>query len=292
LLLKGASFRTWLYPREDRAQVDVDILVPQERWEQAARVIEGLGFVLDRQGSTGWNWWRGRDHTWLDLHYTLWGMGVPAMLVWTTLWDQREAMRLHGVTVQVLNERARVLHVVMHALQTGNAKTKAVADFTRALENVAFERWQEACSLAAALHAESRFAAALRLYAPGGAELADRLGAPNRVRWLDYIRAVERAPASTALAEMVGGDWRQRSTLLRRWLWPSSEALIDLTRGGFPQVPAWVQNCPSRTVQFYVWRLYQVFMFIRAWPAAWRLRRAPDRTTYRQAVSQPWRDDC
>jgi Uncharacterised nucleotidyltransferase len=291
LLLKGASFRTWLYPREGRAQVDVDVLVPQEQWGQAARVIEGLGFVLDQRGSTGCDWWRASDRTWLDLHYTLRGLGVPATQAWATLWNQREEVRLHGATVQILNERARLVHVVMHAIQTGNAKTKAVADLTRAIENVAFERWQEAWSLAAELQAESRFAASLRLYAPGGAELADRLGAPTGVRWLDYIRAIERAPASAALSVWMEGDWRQRSTLLRRWIWPGTEALIGLERGRFPHVPAWVRHCPSRTVQFYLWRLCQVFMFIHAWPAAWRLRRASDRPAYRHAVSPPWRDD-
>jgi hypothetical protein len=69
LLRKGASFRTWLYPREHRAQVDVDILVPQRRWGQVAQAIERLGCALDRQDSTGWNWWRASDriiyHGWL-----------------------------------------------------------------------------------------------------------------------------------------------------------------------------------------------------------------------------------
>jgi hypothetical protein len=291
LLLKGASFRAWLYPRGDRAQVDVDILVPQERWGQAAWVIEGLGFVLDRQGATGGTWWRGSDRTWLDLHDTLWGLGVPAMQAWMTLWSQHEVMRLHGASVPILNESARVVHVVTHVLQTGNAKSKATADLTRAVATVAFARWQEAWSLAAVLQAESRFAASLRLYAPGGAELADRLGVPTRVRWLDYIRAVERAPASMALSELVEGNWRQRSTLLRRWLWPGPEALVDLKRGRFPRVPAWVRHCPSRTVQFYAWRLYQVLMFMRAWPTAWRLRRAPERPASRHTLSPPWRDD-
>ena len=50
LLLKGTSFRTWLYSREGRAQVDVDILVPQEHWGQAAQGIERLRFVLDPVG--------------------------------------------------------------------------------------------------------------------------------------------------------------------------------------------------------------------------------------------------
>jgi hypothetical protein len=39
LLLKGTSFRTWLYSREGRAQVDVDILVPQDTGDRQPRAL-------------------------------------------------------------------------------------------------------------------------------------------------------------------------------------------------------------------------------------------------------------
>ena len=128
LLLKGASFRTWLYRNEGRAQIDVDILVPEEQWEQVVQAVESLGFVLRRHGRTGGNWYRDTDRLWLDLHRTLFGVRVPPSALWATLWRERDAMDLHRVTVPILNERARLFHVVMHAIQTGNAKTKAVQD--------------------------------------------------------------------------------------------------------------------------------------------------------------------
>jgi hypothetical protein len=63
----------------------------------------------------------------------------------------------------------------MHAIQTGNVKTKATEDLARAVQPVPFERWQEAWALARALQAERRFATALRVYTPGGPALADQL---------------------------------------------------------------------------------------------------------------------
>jgi hypothetical protein len=183
LLLKGASIARWLYPHDLRAYVDVDILVPRTSWEQAAQAVECLGFALARRGPTGGNWYRASDRVWLDLHETLWGVRLPAAETWRFLWNEREEMQLHGAIVPVLNARARLCHLALHAIQTGNAKTKAAADLIRAVQGIAFEQWQAAWTFARVLQAEQRFAAALRLYAPGGGALADRLGAPKQVAW-------------------------------------------------------------------------------------------------------------
>jgi hypothetical protein len=78
-------------------------------------------------------------------------------------------------------ERARLLRVVMHAIQTGNVQTKAAEVLARAVKLVPCEPWREAWSLAVTSQAERRFATSRRLYAPGGAALADEPGAPRRL---------------------------------------------------------------------------------------------------------------
>jgi hypothetical protein len=227
----------------------------------------------------------------LDFHSTLWGLRQPPTQVWRRLWNEREEMPLHSTTVPILNERARLFHVAMHAIQTGNAKTKAAADLTRAVEVIPFERWEEAWTLASALQAEQWFAASLRLYAPGGPELADRLGAPKRGPWLASMHAIEHTPASEGLSELLEGTWSQRYTVLKRWVRPQQDLLTDLVQGRIPNVPPWMQRCKSRYAKFYLWRCYQAWQLLRTCPAAIRLRRAPDRVSYRHTISRPWRDD-
>jgi hypothetical protein len=291
LLLKGASIATWLYPSEARPYIDVDIFVPWTQWSQAIQQIERMGFTPDRLGDTGGNWYRVKDRAWLDVHYTLLGLRVPPSQLWTTLWNERETMRLHGATVPILNERARLFHVVMHTLQTGNAKAKAAEDLARAIKCVSFERWQQAWALARTLQADHLFAAALRLYAAGGADIADRLGAPRRIPFLQCAHAIESVPGSMALATLLEGSWPQRFALLKRWVWPEKDFVVALEQGKVPRVPSWVRRRKSPYVRFYLWRAGQVLSCMRTWPEALRLRRSTDRINYRNAISRPWRDD-
>jgi Uncharacterised nucleotidyltransferase len=291
LLLKGASVAKWLYPNEARPSIDVDIFVPRAQWSQAIQQIERVGFRRDRLGNTGGNWYRVKDRAWLDVHYTLLGLRVPPSHLWTTLWNERDTMELHGATIPILNERARLFHVVIHALQTGNAKAKAADDLARAIKCVSFEHWQQAWALARTLQADHLFATALRLYAAGGTEIADRLGAPRRIPFLQCVHAIESVPGSVALAELIEGRWQQRFALLKRWVWPESDYMDALEQGKVPQVPRWVRQCKSPYVRFYLWRAWQVLSCLRTWPEALRLRRSTDRINYRNAVSRPWRDD-
>jgi hypothetical protein len=200
-------------------------------------------------------------------------------------------MPLHGATLPILNERARLFHVVLHALQTGNAKTKAAEDLARAITGVSFERWQQAWALAKTLQADHLFAAALRLYAAGGAEMADRLGAPRRLSFLQCVHAIESVPGSVALAALVEGSWRRRYALLKRWAWPESDYLDAIAQGKVARVPRWVQQCKSPYARFYLWRAWQVLSCLRTWPGALHLLRSTDRIDYRNAASRPWRDD-
>ncbi len=291
LLLKGASIATWLYPNEARPSIDVDIFVPWVQWSRAIQQIERVGFARDRLGDTGGNWYRAKERVWLDVHYRLSGIHVPPPQLWTTLWNEREMMPLHGATIPILNERARLFHIVLHALQTGNAKAKAAEDLTRAIKCVSFERWQQAWALARTLQADHLFAAALRLYTAGGAEMADRLGAPRHIPFVQCMHAIESVPGSMALATMLEGNWHERYTLLKRWVWPENDYMDALEQGKVPRVPHWVRHSKSPYIRFYLWRAWQVFSCIRTWSKALRLRRATDRITYRNAISRPWRDD-
>jgi hypothetical protein len=60
---------------------------------------------------------------------------------------------------------------------------------------------------------------------------------PGHVLWLESIRAIDRALALVALTELLEGNWSRRSTILRRWLWPGTDASTDLESGKFPRLP-------------------------------------------------------
>lgn len=291
LFLKGASIARWLYPNELRPYVDVDLLVPCAHWQQAVRHIENLGFVFDQSEPTGGNWYRARDRAWLDLHDTLAELAVPKTQVWETLWNERAIMQLHDHDIPILNDRARLFHVVMHAIQTGNAKTKAAEDVSRAVAHLPFVLWQAAWEVAVSLRAEQRFAASLRLYAESGEVLADRLGAPRHVPFSYVVDAVAQTPGIRTVAAFTQSDWQARCTLLTHWLRPTESLLTALDRGKGARVPSWIRQRQSPMLKFYLWRGWQVWSFIRVLPAALRLRRSSNRATDRQAYSRPWRDD-
>ncbi len=187
--------------------------------------------------------------------------------------------------------RARLFHVVMHAIQTGNAKTKAAEDVSRAVARLPFVLWQAAWEVAVSLRAEQRFAASLRLYAEGGELLADRFGAPQQVPFSYVVDAVAQTPGIRTVAAFTQSDWHARRTLLKHWLWPTESLPAALDRSKGARVPSWIRQRQSPTLKFYLWRGWQVWSFIRVLPAALRLRRASDRAADRQAYSRPWRDD-
>jgi hypothetical protein len=181
VLLKGAAVATWLYEEGAcRPYGDADVLVAPADSARAERTLTDLGVVLRQPGLSPVEetpharlWVRGADN--VDLHRTVWGVGVDPATAWTVLTAETEMLRIGGGTVEVLSAAARALHVALHAAQHGGREEKPRQDLQRAGAMLPFDTWQRAAALARDLGAEQPMAAGLRS-APETAPLADRLG--------------------------------------------------------------------------------------------------------------------
>lgn len=181
VLLKGAAIATWLYDEGAcRPYGDADLLVAPAYFGPAERTLTGLGFVLKQAGLSPVEetpharlWVRGTDM--VDLHRTVWGVGVDPASAWTVLTAETEVLRIGGGTVEVLGHPARALHLALHAAQHGGREVKPREDLERATALLPFDTWQRAAVLARSLGAVQPMAAGLRS-TPATASLADQLG--------------------------------------------------------------------------------------------------------------------
>lgn len=179
ILLKGASFATWLYgDGAIRPYGDCDLLIAPDKLGVAQQVLRDLGFrdysAPLRHPRLDSHAWR-RDPDWVDLHSTLIGMRADPRQVWEILSQRTETQRIGGAEVRVLDPVARTLHVALHAAQHGRDEQKPLDDLARAVALLPAELWANAAQLAARLGATQAFATGLRLLAPGEV-LASRLG--------------------------------------------------------------------------------------------------------------------
>lgn len=182
VLLKGPALAGWLYADGgERRYGDSDVLVPLGRREDAAAVLQSLGFTASLSPADvtrelhAHPWRRARDGAVVDLHVTVAGMLAPPETVFAAL--PTTTLTVGGRPVPVLAEGARALHVALHAAHDGAAGGKPLRDLGRALEQLEDERWRDAVALARVVDAEEAFGAGLRLV-PAGAALADALGLP------------------------------------------------------------------------------------------------------------------
>jgi hypothetical protein len=177
LLLKGPSIAAWLYgDGSSRPYGDVDLLVDARHRPAAEEVLRGLGFSRGQPGwqELAWSWRRSGDGSTVDLHRSIVGAEAGPEVVWRTLSERTEPMRVGGLEVEVLTPSGRALQVALHAAKHGDSEVKPREDLVRALEVVDEECWLEASALARRIDAVPAFATGLRLD-PEGARLADRL---------------------------------------------------------------------------------------------------------------------
>ena len=185
VLLKGAAISTWLYDDgAPRGYNDVDLLVAPDRWPAAEAVLRDLGFDLAmprtsplEEAAHARTWARGAEV--VDLHHTLWGVGVPPARAWELLSAETQTLALGGGHVEALDLPARALHVALHAAQNGAGGRKSLRDLARAADRVPVEVWRQAASLARDLDAGGAMAVGLRLH-PATAHLAHQLSLPSR----------------------------------------------------------------------------------------------------------------
>lgn len=168
ILLKGPTFANWLYPDSPRARLytDVDILCPVD--VEQTHILKELGFERSGDHPLGIHttWVRRHDNVTVELHSTLLGIGIDAAEAWDILSAETEVLDLTSSKVLQLNERARTVHVCLHAAGDGNAP-QPLEDLKRACLYNGLHVWEEAAELAHRLGALDACARGLRSISDG-----------------------------------------------------------------------------------------------------------------------------
>jgi hypothetical protein len=189
ILFKGPTIATWLY-RNDRPRIywDSDLLVPRRDWEQAMQVVKKLGFEDSygplahprMESGAGYPWQRAADGANVDLHYTWFAVGADPEELWEALAEDGEQQSVGGVEVRVPSHPARLLHIVLHAVQHGGERLrKPMMDLEQAVSMVSPSVWERARDLAVRLDVLETFATGLALTPEGeklGAAIDARAG--------------------------------------------------------------------------------------------------------------------
>jgi hypothetical protein len=285
ILLKGPAIARWLYDEGAlRPYLDCDILVSPEHFPVAEGILVDLGFEREGLDTIPNDWpkharaWYREDRGNVDLHRTLFGVGVGDDELWGVLSSRTEAMRVGGTDVEVLDLPGRALVLALHAAKDGPRVGKVRHDLGHALERAAPEVWREASQLAARVNASRTFAAGLRLL-PAGEQLAGQLNLPSD---LPVEAALRRRGGAPPFA--VGMEWlastpglRGKASLVVRKVFPPTEfirAWTPLARRGRLGLAA-----------AYVWRPFWVLW--RLIPAFWTWRRARRETRRSRSPGTP-----
>jgi hypothetical protein len=231
ILLKGPAFARLLYETpQERAYIDVDLLVAPEDYERAGKELERLGFTcsnpapripLDRP-MDGRAWVR-KDGT-VDLHQSVPEVAVEPEEAWSYLWPLTQQEDLRGTPVRVLDVPRRALLVGLHAAHHGHSSPKGLEDLRRAIHVLDRDTWDEAARSARYLCCEAAFATGLRLI-PEGVSLASELGLSDGV-WAEGALQLESGGAESlgvalALERMSSlRGARTRATYFLRKLFP------------------------------------------------------------------------
>lgn len=220
VLMKGPTFRRWLYPDGGRSYTDSDLLVEQRNLDAARSILTDAGFRLAgkerafKDPQPGYGWIRESDGAQVDLHESVGGVCADPQALWDAVVAELERMEVGGHTVEVFGLRARLLHVVLHAAHHEEDRPSTHADLDRAIERVDPALWQAALDLARDLDAVEAFRRGLAL-AERGEEIAARVGLEP---WVDPGPTVEQVVARTMPREPVVGGlaWLLKTKGLRK----------------------------------------------------------------------------
>jgi hypothetical protein len=266
ILLKGPAVARWLYDHgATRSYVDTDLLLAPDDLPAAERLLAELGFEREGLGTIPDDWprhartWVRDDGANVDLHRTLFGVGVEPSELWNVLSAQTETMRVGGVDVDVLRPPARALVIALHAAKDGGRIAKVRHDLGHAVQRLPLELWKETSSLAARLDARAALAAGLRM-TPLGELLAEELRLPSETAMALALRAHGAPPLA------VGMDWLFTASGLRR------KAVLVVRKFVPPPVflRAWTPLARRGRLGLaaaYVWR--PVWVVWRSGPALW-----------------------
>jgi hypothetical protein len=274
--LRGPAIAHWLYPPGiERQYIDVDLLVPVVRFDDAEAVLRGLGFARsplepELRGDRpryAHTWVDGRTRVMVDLHRTLAGVrGAPARL-WEEISQATESLRVARSRMEMPGPAGRTLVVGLNAAQHGRRDPRSLTDLRLALVVAPATTWAEAAAMARRVEAEEAFSAGLRLV-PEGAGLADELGLTARRSVATQLRTQSAPEAALAF------DWFVREVGVR-------DGIRIAARKAVPSVAficAWSPLARKGRIGLaaaYVWRplwlLGQSVVALRAWMRARRV---------------------
>jgi hypothetical protein len=270
VLIKGPSVARWVYEEDEfRSYSDIDLLVAPADVRRAVRTLRGRGFDRVHSDAHAELLRRPRDQVTVDLHRLLVGIQARPEDAWGVLADQTERLALGGGAIEVLVERARALHLVLHAAQHGARDEKPLDDLATALRRLPDSVWADAANLAAGLRAEAAFETGLRLL-PEGVVVANRLELPRERSVEAALRAETPPPTALGVYRFVTTPGlRAKAGLLSGELFPSAafmRAWAPIARRGHLGLAA-----------AYVWRplwlLLRLGPALRAWQRARRTAR-------------------
>lgn len=279
ILLKGPSLARRLYAAGERTAGDCDLFVSPDQFAAASGILQQLGFrnVLVSEDAPDeraqWADLWVRKGVLVELHRTIWGVGVPPMPLWQALFRNTEMLELPGAVVAVLTPSGLAFHVALHAAQHGLHATKSLTDLERALEAFGRECWEEAARLAAELEATAAFAAGLRLISTGERLAAELFLTPSSSTEV-ALRASAAPPGALAIDRVVhAAGARQRARLVGRTVIPSPAFMRFFfpiaNRGRAGLIAAYALRAGSRS--------YQLLPSFRSWRRVrTRERRARD----------------
>jgi hypothetical protein len=234
LLFKGPVLERWLYDDAGRrAYRDIDLLVAPDAFDVAERTLAELGFHMPLAGARpeerSWleDEWR-RGPFWVDLHRSLWGVGVDAETVWQTLSERTQPMEIGGARVEVPTEPVQALIAALHAAHHGRANPPPLEDLGRAIARGEPGLWRTAADIAQRLNALGAFTLGLGIL-PAGEELVGRLGLEMSASVQVHLKAQGASRLSLGVVRFgAAPNLGSRLALLASALVPSPPALRDL----------------------------------------------------------------
>jgi hypothetical protein len=177
LALKGPALAHVAYGGIDRRQyVDLDVLIPANRFDEAERLIESLGYapfskVAGLSGfrrrlylflSKQWAFKRGKGFFNLDLHTRVMPPGYGGALDFDVFAERMRKVEVNGIHLPVLSSEAMIVLLCYHGLKNQWNALKYVLDVAAVIEAQPVN-WQRVEELSVTLNAERAVALGLLL---------------------------------------------------------------------------------------------------------------------------------
>jgi hypothetical protein len=273
IVLKGPALGKWYPPDSGRTYEDGDVWVAPGDVAAAERILASLGFVPTADESGMPSWWEEHGSSWLrasdlgkiDLHRRLQGIGAEPRRAWDLLSASAVEFTVGGEVAYHLSDPGLALYTALHATHHGIDDARGLHHLRTALSAVDEATWTEALRLAEQLDAIEAFATGLRLL-PAGADLAERIGAPDARSIRTELLASTPPPVALGFDQLSSAQGLRRLHILMRKLVPPP---------GF--IRHWWPPAAKNGAMLAVGYLYRPIWLLLHAPAGYRAWRAARR---------------